>query len=65
MNKNHVDGCPLFRTILSTLKTPIYKLAKLLVPILESLTTNKYTVKDLFNFATEIVEQDPVTSWVA
>ena len=26
--------------------------------ILEPLTTNKYTVKDLLNFATEIVEQD-------
>ena len=28
------------------------------MPILEPLTTNKYTVKDFFNFATEIVEQD-------
>ena len=28
------------------------------MPILESLTTNKYTVKDSFNFATEIAEQD-------
>ena len=26
--------------------------------ILESLTTSKYNVKDLFNFAAEIVEQD-------
>ena len=28
------------------------------MPILEPLTNNKYAVKDLFNFATEIVEQD-------
>ena len=43
---------------LSALQTPIHKLAKYLVPILEPLTTNKYRVKDSFNFATEIVEQD-------
>ena len=28
------------------------------MPILELLTTNKYTVKNLFNVAAEIVEQD-------
>ena len=28
------------------------------MPILEPLANNKYTVKDSFNFATEIVEQD-------
>ena len=28
------------------------------MPILEPLTNNKYTVKDSFNFAAEIVEQD-------
>ena len=32
------------------------KLAKYLVPILHPLTTNKYTVKDLLNFGTEIVD---------
>ena len=37
-----------FRQILSALQTSTYKLAKFLVPISESLTTNKYTVKDLF-----------------
>ena len=46
------------RPILSALQTSTYKLAKYLVPILEQLTTNKYTVKDSFNFATEMVEQD-------
>ena len=47
-----------FQTNSSALQTATYKLAKYLVPILEPLTNNKYTVKDSFNFATEIVEQD-------
>ena len=58
VHKKCVDGCLPFRSILSALQTPTYKLAKYLVPILEPLTNNKYAVKDLFNFATEIVEQD-------
>ena len=56
--KKYLDGCPPFRSILPASETPTYKLAKYLLPILESLTTNKHTVKDSFNFATEIVEQD-------
>ena len=43
---------------LFALQTPTYKLAKYLVPILEPLNTNKYTVRDSFNFAIEIVEKD-------
>ena len=58
VHKIYVDGCPPFRPILSPLQTSTYKLEKYLVPILEQLTTNKYTVKDSFNFATGIVEQD-------
>ena len=58
VHKKRGDGCPLFRPILSSLQTPTYKLAKYLIPNLEPLTNNKYTVKDLFNYATEIVEQD-------
>ena len=38
--------------------TSIYKLAKFVVPILKSLTSNEYKVKDSFAFAEEIVEQD-------
>ena len=41
-----------------SLQTPTYKLAKYLVAILELLRTKKYTVKNSFNFDTEIVEQD-------
>ena len=33
-----------------------------MVPILNTLTKNKYTVKDSFQFAEEICEQDPTLS---
>ena len=41
------------------LQTPTYNLAKFLVPILNPLTKSEYTVKDSFQFAEEICEQDP------
>ena len=43
---------------MSAVNTPTYKLAKFLIPILKSSTSNEYTVKDSFAFAEEIVEQD-------
>ena len=58
VHKKCVDGCLSFIPVLSALQTPTYKLAKVSVSILEPLTTNKYTVKDWFNFATEIADQD-------
>ena len=58
VHKVIVDNCPAFRPTLSAINTPTYKLAKFLVPILKSLTSNEYTVKDSFAFAEEIVEQD-------
>ena len=58
VHKKCVDGCPPLRPILSALQTPKYKLAKYFVPISKPSTNNKYTVKDSFNFATEIVAQD-------
>ena len=62
LHKQQVDGCPPFRSILSALQTPTYNLAKFLVPILHPLTKNEYTVKDLFQFAEEICEQDSTLS---
>ena len=56
--KKCVAGCLPFRPILPALQTPTYKLAKFLVPNFQPFTTSKYTVKDSFNFATEIVVQD-------
>ena len=58
VHKKCVDGHPPFRPVLSALQTPTYKLEKHLVPSLEPLITNKYTVKNLFNFASKIFEQD-------
>ena len=45
-----------FQPILSAINTPTYKLAKFLVPILKSLTSDNYTVKDSFALAEEIIE---------
>lgn len=49
---------PPFRNILSALQTYGYKIAKILLLFLESLTTDKYTVKDLLSFAPEVIDQD-------
>ena len=57
-HKEIIDNYLPFRSILSAINTPTFKLAKFLVPILKSLTSNEYTVKDSFVFAEEIVEQD-------
>ena len=53
---NKLMTVPLFRPILSTLKTPTYYLANYLAPISNPLTKNEYTVKDSFQFAEEICE---------
>ena len=58
VHKKCVDGCPPFKPISSALQSITYKFAKYLLHILEPLTNNKYTVKDSFNFTTEIVEQN-------
>ena len=52
------NNTPKFRPILSASNTPVYKLAKYLVPILSPLTVNDYTVKDSFTFAKEIINFD-------
>lgn len=54
-----VDGCLPFRPISSASQTPTHKLVKFLVPVIVSLTIEKYTFKDSFNFVTEIVEKVP------
>ena len=62
VHKQQVDACPPFQPVLSTLQTPTYNLAKVLVPILNPLTKNEYTLKDSFQFAEEICKQEPVLS---
>ena len=58
VHKDIIDNCPPFGPILSAITTPTYKLVKFLVPVLKSLTSNEYMVKDSFAFAEEIVEHD-------
>ena len=54
VHKQLVDNCPPFRPIMSAMKTPTYKLAKFLVPLLEPITTNMYTIKNSFEFSKKI-----------
>ena len=42
---------PNFHPILSAIRTPTYKLAKYLVPILSPVTVNEFSVHDSFSFA--------------
>ena len=63
VHKEIINNCPPSGPILSAINTPTYNLAKFLVPILKSLTSNfkifnEYTVKDSFTFSEETVEQD-------
>ena len=53
-----INNIPQFRPILSAINTPVYKLAKYLVPILSPLTVDDYTVKDSFTFAKEVINFD-------
>ena len=48
------DNCPSFRPILSAIGTPSYGLPKFLVPILQLLTENEYTVHNSFSFGSEV-----------
>ena len=45
-------------TFSSAIGTPTYKLLTFLVPMLEPLTTNEYTIKDSFTFAKELQNFD-------
>ena len=53
VHKIVTDGLPSSKPILSAMDIPIYKLAKFLVPMLEPLTINEYTVKDSPTFGEE------------
>jgi hypothetical protein len=52
--KVHKEGIPL-RPIISQIGSYTYELAKFLVPILSPLTSNKFSVKDSFTFADELI----------
>ena len=59
VHKKVIDGFSTFQPILATIGTPTDKTAKFFVPILKDLTSNKYSVKDLYDFAKEILQQNP------
>ena len=58
-HKASIGTCLPFWPILSALNTPTYKLAKFLVPILKTFTTNEFSIKDPFHFAEEITDEQP------
>ena len=62
VHKQQLDDCPPFQPILSALHTPTYNLAKFLVPILNHLAKNEYTIKDSFPVTGQVCETDPTLS---
>ena len=54
VHKPVINNWPRFSPILSTIRTPTYKLAKFLVTILSHLTPNEFSVHDSFSFADEV-----------
>ena len=59
MYKEGKNELPPFWLILPAIGTPTYKLAKLLLSFLTSLTRNEHAITDSFHFAEEICKQDP------
>ena len=55
IHKSLTDNCPPLWPNLSAIKTPSYNIAKHLFPILEPVTTNKFTIKISFEFAKEVI----------
>ena len=53
-----VHNIPKLRPILSALNTGTYKWAKFLVPLLRDRASNEYTLKDSFEFAKVICEEN-------
>jgi len=54
IHKPAINNVPKLRPILSAIKCPTYKLSQYLNKILKPFTTNEYTTRDSFSFATEI-----------
>ena len=58
IHKPLVNNFPKLRPILSATKTSTYKWAKFFVPLLRPFTSNTFTIKDSFEFAKNITEQN-------
>ena len=52
------NGLPPFRSILSVIDIPVYKLAKVLVLILSDIMRNEFMVKDSFIFLDKILTKN-------
>ena len=63
VHKKLVDHCPPFTPIMSAIKTPAYNLAQFLVPLLEPITTNMYTVKIVLKFPKKLLTRTQDFSW--
>ena len=58
IHKSLIDNYPPFLPTLSAFEAPSYNIVKHLVPILEPITNNKLSIKNSFEFAKEVLEQD-------
>ena len=58
IHKPLVNGLPKYRPIISQIGSATYNLAKYLLPFLEPLTTNEYTVRDTFHFISMLDNKD-------
>ena len=58
IHKPLVNGFPKLRPILCAINTATYKWAKRFIPFLRDFTINNYTIKDSFEFAKNITEQN-------
>ena len=54
IHKPTVNNIPKLRPILSAINSPTYKLSQYMNELLKPFTTNEYTVRDSFSFATNI-----------
>ena len=63
VHKQLVDNCSPYRPIMSAIKKPTYNLAKVLVPVLELITTNMYTVKTVLNLPKKLLTRTQDFSW--
>ena len=58
IHKPIVDGLPKYRPIISQIGSATYKIAKYLLPFMEPLTTNEYTVRDTFHFVSMLNDKN-------
>ena len=58
IHKPLINNFPKLRPILSAINTATYNWAKFFVPLLKCFTMNEYTLKDSFEFAKDIIDQN-------